>query len=116
MAASTLEAYHNRANKRTHDIFGGSSSDSFLDASAPIAKKPKLKPDSSTEQTVDAAELKLSSRILASYNHVKDLPPPGAAKKAESSSSILNRLPSKSHADGTLLTLLSRFLFSLSLL
>lgn len=101
MAAPSLDAYHSRANKRTQDIFGDASLESFLDTNAPAAKRAKLKSDSSPTPTLDAADVKLSSRILASYGHVKDLPPPGASRKADSSASILNRLPSKSHADGT---------------
>lgn len=101
MAASSLEAYHARANKRTQDLFGASSSESFLDANAPTAKRAKLSADSASDSTLDSADVKLSSRILASYSHVKDLPPPGTGRKADSSASLLNRLPSSSNADGT---------------
>lgn len=101
MAAPSLDAYHSRANKRTQDIFGDSSLETFLDANAPAAKRAKLKSDSSASPALEAADVKLSSRILASYSHVKDLPPPGASRRADSSASLLNRLPSKSNADGT---------------
>lgn len=104
MASSTLEAYHARAQKRTHELFGDESSESFLDSVAPTAKRSKLQAASDAPQTADPSEIKLSSRIIANYNHVKHLPPPGATKKNNSASAFLNTLASKSSADGTPLT------------
>lgn len=102
MDVSALEQYNARSIKRTIDLFGDAASEAFLGAYTPSAKKSKLIDDSETINQLDASEIKMATRIVASYRHVKDIPTPGAAKKGESAVSYLSRAGSKSSSDGTL--------------
>jgi hypothetical protein len=101
MASSSIQDLNGRSLRRTHDFFGGASSESFLASVMPSAKKQKLAELDATSDTINAGEIKLSSRILSIYGHVKDLPAPGSAKKNESATQFLNRTASKSSSECT---------------
>lgn len=102
MAASKVDSFNARSAKRTLELFGSVSSEAFLDAMAPPAKKPKTVGEFQADQEVNASEIKLASRILSTYAHVKDMPLPGSGKKNETAVAFLSRTASKSSVDGTL--------------
>jgi len=101
MASSQLDVFNARSAKRTHELFGELGSEAFLDAMAPPAKKQKTLVELGADQEVQASDVKLASRILSSYAHVKDMPAPGSGKKNESAVAYLGRMSSKSSVDGT---------------